>query len=170
MFFISFHSPASSHSFHPSAPSPSRLLLWIRLPIPPGSKFSLREPHRVTGNSITLEDALSFESSSRPADSNRPTEPQQQQQAVAEEIHTLSFAELKALIEEGKTDGIPNNKLIPNILNVSTPVHSHHSPRESPSPALSLGCSRTLHQTTISDGSEGNHGKHSPYPFLPVIY
>lgn len=86
------------------------------------------KPPRVTGNSITLEDASSFESSTRLVDSNRRAEPEQQQQAVAEDVHTLSFAELKALIEQGKTEGIPNNKLIPNVLNVSTPIHSHYSP------------------------------------------
>ena len=51
-----------------------------------------------------------------------------QRQAVREEAHILTFAELKALIEQGKTDGIPNNKLIPNILSVSS----------STSPSLSL--------------------------------
>ena len=64
-----------------------------------------------------MEDALSFESEyTRFIDSNHPTE---QQQPAGEEAHILTFAELKALIEQGKTDGIPNNRLIPNILNVS---------------------------------------------------
>lgn len=35
-----------------------------------------------------------------------------------DEPRTLSFAELKALIQEGKTDQIPNNRQIPNELNV----------------------------------------------------
>ena len=35
-----------------------------------------------------------------------------------EEIRILTFAELKALIEEGKTDLIPNNKDIPEALSV----------------------------------------------------
>ena len=73
---------------------------------------------RVTGNSLTLEDALSFESSARPVGDGRQTE--QHQQAAGEETGTLTFAELKTLIEQGKTDGIPNNKVIPNILNVSS--------------------------------------------------
>ena len=122
------------------------------------------KPPRVTGNSITVEDALSFESSTRLVDSNHLAEPQQHRQAVAEEDHTLSFAELKALIEQGETGGIPNNKPIPNTLNVSTPYSL-----ESVDPALSLGWSRTLHQTMILDRSEGNHGKHNPHPFLAVI-
>lgn len=59
---------------------------------------------------------MSFESPTHPSDRDRLTE----QQPVGGETHTLTFAELKALIEQGKTDGIPNNKLIPNVLNVST--------------------------------------------------
>lgn len=35
------------------------------------------------------------------------------------EIRVLTFAELKSLIEQGKTDNIPNNKIIPDTLNVS---------------------------------------------------
>ena len=31
---------------------------------------------------------------------------------------TLTFAELQALIEQGRTDDIPNNKQIPDALNV----------------------------------------------------
>lgn len=106
------------------APQPPRVF-----PIPscagfPGLHF-LRHPVilfrvlkrcRTTGSSITVEDALDFESSTR-LGGNRPT----YQQATGEEIHTLTFAELRALIEQGKTDGIPNNKLIPNTLNVSPP-------------------------------------------------
>ena len=167
LFFLSFH-------FAPPLPRicftlPRLFALDFRSGSASPSISHHAKPSRVTGNSITLEDASSFESSARLVDSNRLAEPQQQQ-AVAEEAHTLSFAELKALIEQGKTDGIPNNKLIPNVLNVSTPIHSRCSPRESVNPALSLGCSRTLQQTTILDRLEGNHGKHNPYPFLAVIY
>jgi len=61
---------------------------------------------------------LSFETSARVASTNRLAE-QRCEQAAREEVPTLSFAELKALIEQGKTDGIPNNKFIPNTLNVS---------------------------------------------------
>ena len=38
---------------------------------------------------------------------------------LADEPRTLSFAELKTLIEQGKTDQIPNNRDIPNELSVS---------------------------------------------------
>ena len=81
------------------------------------------ELRRVTGNSVTLEDALSFETLNRVVGTDRLTE-QQYQQAVGEEVPTLTFTELKALIEQGKTDGIPNNKPVPNTLNVSPPVQA----------------------------------------------
>lgn len=61
---------------------------------------------------------MSFESSARPVGDGRQTE--EHLQAAGEETGTLTFAELKTLIEQGKTDGIPNNKVIPNILNVSS--------------------------------------------------
>jgi hypothetical protein len=35
-----------------------------------------------------------------------------------EEPQTLTFAQLKALIEQGRTDEIPNNKHIPDVLSV----------------------------------------------------
>jgi hypothetical protein len=38
--------------------------------------------------------------------------------ASLETPRTLTFAELQALIEQGKTDEIPNNKPIPDELNV----------------------------------------------------
>jgi hypothetical protein len=71
---------------------------------------------RVTGNSITLEEVLSSESVPRPVEG----QPEQHGQATGEEARILKFAELKALIEQGTTDCIPNNKVIPNVLNVST--------------------------------------------------
>lgn len=67
---------------------------------------------RVTGNAITAEDALGFEQS-LPAGTPPPESEQPQ-----EESRALTFAELKELIEQGKTDNIPNNRLIPDNLNV----------------------------------------------------
>lgn len=72
--------------------------------------------NKVTGNSITFEDALSFESSARSV-----AHEQRDGKATGEEAPTLSFAELKELIEQGKTEGIPNNKLIPDVLNDAPP-------------------------------------------------
>jgi hypothetical protein len=39
-------------------------------------------------------------------------------EAGAEVPQTLTFAQLKALIEQGRTDEIPNNKHIPDVLSV----------------------------------------------------
>ena len=98
-----------------------------------------------------MENALSFETPNRVVDTDRLTE-QQYQQAVGEEAHTLTFAELKALIEQGKTDGIPNNKLIPDTINVSPPFQTLI-------PAPNLRYHRTLPQARIPDKSERNLGK-----------
>ena len=40
------------------------------------------------------------------------------QPGVPVAARTLTFTELQALIEQGKTDEIPNNKHIPDALNV----------------------------------------------------
>jgi hypothetical protein len=72
---------------------------------------------RVTGNSITPGDALNFESLVDGDDSAE----QQHRQAAGDSARTLTFTELKALIEQGKTESVPNNRLIPNVLNVSLP-------------------------------------------------
>ena len=40
------------------------------------------------------------------------------QVAPQDEKRTLSFAELKAMIESGDTSNIPNNRKIPDLLNV----------------------------------------------------
>ena len=41
-----------------------------------------------------------------------------QEQGVPGEPRALSFAEIKELIEQGKTDQIPNNRVIPDELSV----------------------------------------------------
>lgn len=40
-----------------------------------------------------------------------------------DESRVLTFAELQELIETGKVDQIPNNKIIPEALNVGTVFH-----------------------------------------------
>ncbi|KAI9464000.1 hypothetical protein BJY52DRAFT_1250910 [Lactarius psammicola] len=45
---------------------------------------------------------------------------------------TLTFAELQALIEQGKTDEIPNNKHIPDALNDAAPSQSSAPQRQKP--------------------------------------
>ncbi|KAI0088308.1 hypothetical protein BDY19DRAFT_994216 [Irpex rosettiformis] len=48
------------------------------------------------------------------------------------EPRTLSFAELKELIEQGKTDQIPNNRVIPNELSTELPSESKATVRKKP--------------------------------------
>jgi len=57
---------------------------------------------RITGHSLTVEDVY------KPI----PT-------PAVDESHTLTFAELKDLIEQDKTDQIPNNRHIPEAINVN---------------------------------------------------
>lgn len=38
--------------------------------------------------------------------------------SIPETSRTLTFAELQSLVEQGKTDEIPNNKRIPDAINV----------------------------------------------------
>ena len=68
-------------------------------------------PLRITGSTLSEEDALRAESTKEAAAST--SEP------PAGEARTLSFAELQELITQGKTDQIPNNKQIPDALSVS---------------------------------------------------
>ncbi|CAL1709565.1 unnamed protein product [Somion occarium] len=55
-------------------------------------------------------------------------------QASADEqtARQLSLAELKVLIESGRTDQIPNNRIIPNDLNPRTPSQSTAPARKKP--------------------------------------
>jgi len=64
----------------------------------------------VTGKSLTEEEVRGSESSS--ADSHTADN-------AADSEDTLSFAQLQELITSGKVDQIPNNKVIPEELNVS---------------------------------------------------
>ena len=70
-----------------------------------------------------LSDIPSFSEERACAHSNADaTTAQDQPQAASPPIletpRTLTFAELQTLIEQGKTDEIPNNKHIPDIINV----------------------------------------------------
>jgi len=86
--------------------------------------------NKVTGNSITFEEASSFESGTHPVDGDRQAE--NHQQTTGEGAPILTFAELKALIEQGKTDDIPNNKVIPSILNDALPSENNGQIRKKP--------------------------------------
>ena len=74
---------------------------------------------------ITLDDARAAKRNSRngvisAASTSATTSPQPLPEDQGQ--HTLTFAQLKELIEQGRTDEIPNNKVIPNILSVSSSV------------------------------------------------
>jgi len=61
---------------------------------------------RMTRHALTLENICETSLTTTPA-------------PAADESRTLTFAELKDLIEEGKTDQIPNNRYISEAINVS---------------------------------------------------
>ncbi|KZP22220.1 hypothetical protein FIBSPDRAFT_953063 [Athelia psychrophila] len=52
--------------------------------------------------------------------------------STGEESRTLTFSELKDLIEQGKTDDIPNNKIIPEAINDAPPSESVAPARKKP--------------------------------------
>jgi len=64
------------------------------------------------------------------ADRHSVSEATIQPEAVA--APALTFAELQALIEQGKTDEIPNNKHIPDALNDAPPSQSSAPQRKKP--------------------------------------
>lgn len=72
------------------------------------------------------------------------------------EMRVLTFAELKSLIEQGRTDNIPNNKIIPDTLNVSLFLQIVHdmlslTPRITPGrPSERVGC-------TVEEKALGSH-------------
>ena len=76
----------------------------------------------ITGCTISADDAREYETSHRnlpltstETDTRMPAPP-------TDEQRVLTFAELQELIETGRVDQIPNNKAVPDALNVSFPV------------------------------------------------
>ncbi|KAF8892875.1 hypothetical protein BD779DRAFT_1507485 [Infundibulicybe gibba] len=97
--------------------------------------------NRVTGNSITMEDARIHELSlNQPTPTSGPAlVPTTPPTGAAESTNTdqseqrvLTFAELQELIESGKVDQIPNNKIIPEQLHTAPPSESTASTRKKP--------------------------------------
>lgn len=76
--------------------------------------------NRVTGQHLTVEDVRSHQNT---VDSQNPIGAMDLSPPSANsgdsETRLLTFAELTLLIQQGKTDNIPNNKVIPETLNVS---------------------------------------------------
>ncbi|KAH9847028.1 hypothetical protein C2E23DRAFT_742727 [Lenzites betulinus] len=93
--------------------------------------------NRIVGSSLSIEDALRARQE-HSAQHHRHGEPviTATETTLAEnpqqEPQMLSFAQLKALIEEGRTDEIPNNKIIPNVLSSEAPSESRASPPKKP--------------------------------------
>ncbi|KZT01343.1 uncharacterized protein LAESUDRAFT_664186 [Laetiporus sulphureus 93-53] len=92
--------------------------------------------NRVTGSFTTVDDVLQREqelASSMQTPSAQHLQPSAPKTTEdANEPRTLTFAELKLLIEQGKTDQIPNNRLIPDKLNEAQPSHSTTNARKKP--------------------------------------
>ena len=68
----------------------------------------------MTGNNITVDDAREYEFLSK----TYALSTSNSEQGNDSESQVLTFAELKELIESGNIALIPNNKIIPNRLNV----------------------------------------------------
>ena len=72
----------------------------------------------LTGTAVTVEEARAArveQIASAPLQTSTQTS---SDPSTQDEPRTLTFAQLKALIEQGRTDEIPNNKVIPNVLSV----------------------------------------------------
>ncbi|KAA1474442.1 hypothetical protein DENSPDRAFT_882804 [Dentipellis sp. KUC8613] len=81
---------------------------------------------RVTGYDVSETDARVAEQSLPPPQAEAA------QIVTEEEPQHLTFAQLKELIEQGKTDEIPNNKKIPDALNTAAPSEAKEQPRKKP--------------------------------------
>ncbi|KAJ3563170.1 hypothetical protein NP233_g9111 [Leucocoprinus birnbaumii] len=102
--------------------------------------------NKTMGHSITLDEAREYEQSLRKDTSSQPqslSTPSQETAAVdpipssdgtqtEEEPRVLTFSELKELIETGRLDQIPNNKVIPSGLNEVPPSDSTAQSRKKP--------------------------------------
>ena len=76
--------------------------------------------HSITGCTISADEAREYETSRRSLLAVTGTETDTRIPAPpTDEQRVLTFAELQELIETGRVDQIPNNKAIPDALNVS---------------------------------------------------
>ncbi|KAJ7481464.1 hypothetical protein FB451DRAFT_1236139 [Mycena latifolia] len=96
--------------------------------------------NRVTGNTISMDAAREYEWQSQqrtrastvagPSSDSLAANPVPSTEG--DEPVVLSFAQLQALIEAGKADQIPNNKIIPEDLNDAAPSTSVAPARKKP--------------------------------------
>lgn len=84
---------------------------------------------RLTGLSLTVDEVQESVQvrASTETQSQASVNTQTEAPHASSEPRALSFAEIKELIEQGKTDQIPNNRVIPDELSVRRPLTS--SPR-----------------------------------------
>lgn len=68
------------------------------------------------------EEGAGEKTSTADSESGRPHETESEKENEKDETRVITFAELQALINSGREDLIPNNKLIPDALNVSFPL------------------------------------------------
>ena len=77
---------------------------------------------RISGSSLAPDEIIAYRLAQDAQGETSPASPIQDSTTETEtddSTRVLSFAELKELIESGRVDKIPNNKHIPNKLNVS---------------------------------------------------
>ncbi|KAF9242265.1 hypothetical protein BU15DRAFT_72801 [Melanogaster broomeanus] len=86
--------------------------------------------NRVADHAISLEDVQAHYTGLD--DSPQSESGHTSSQLEHEVTRTLTFAELKCLIEQGTTEDIPNNKAIPDTLNDHTPTMSNAPLRKKP--------------------------------------
>jgi len=98
--------------------------------------------NRLTGCHLTAEDIQLYR--------RAEVRPQEQQPAQDVGQRTLSFAELKELIESGKTDQIPNNRQIPNDLHTASPSTSSALVRKKPWELAQQDASEIMQETSNS--------------------
>ncbi|KAK1216631.1 hypothetical protein PQX77_020751 [Marasmius sp. AFHP31] len=102
--------------------------------------------NRITGGGLTFEDIAAVEKGARNAvdsSNEKPRAPVQaikvsgnpeteQDQKGKEEPVVLTLAQIKEFIETGRTDQLPNNKVIPDGLNEEPPTKSVAPARKKP--------------------------------------
>ncbi|KAG6889931.1 hypothetical protein C0995_013455 [Termitomyces sp. Mi166 len=92
--------------------------------------------NRATGNALSVEEVRMYETSKKPAQhpewEDQHAEGEEKAATTSDEARALTFAELQELIESGKVDQIPNNKVIPERLNEAPPSQSNAPFRKKP--------------------------------------
>lgn len=84
----------------------------------------------ITGSKLSVEEASKYELLYRHADQNQKVS--SQQVGPMDEMRVLTLVELQELIETGKMDQIPHNKVVSDALNEDPPSESTASVRKKP--------------------------------------